>query len=80
MAAVTSAMPRQKLAGGPFTAWWMEPAISSKPASVNSSPGTSDDQRRPRGLPSNITHSGIVPMTSAGNSVPASRMDQTSSR
>ena len=59
------------LAGGNIT-------ITDKPATVNASPGASDRQRRPWGLPSTISASGMVPMISVGRTGPISRMDATS--
>jgi hypothetical protein len=76
----TNSMPRQKWVAAPCPASCVEPIISTSPASVSVSPGSSAAQRRPCGLPSSMTQIGMVPIMSEGTSVPASRMASTSSR
>ena len=51
--------------------------INANPVAVSTKPGNSAAQRRPAGLPSAMTHRGMVPMMSVGTSVPASRIAST---
>ena len=79
--AMAKATPRQKCAPPSAGAAACDDAsISASPAAVSTSPGTSALQRRWPGLPSSITHRGIVPITRLGTSLPASRIAKTSSR
>jgi hypothetical protein len=81
MARTAHATPRMKSGTAPVAsiegACDVASIIKARPAAVSTRPGNSAGQRRPAGLPSTMTHSGMVPMMSVGTSVPASRIAST---
>ena len=66
--------------GEELTALLGDRAADGTESGDGANPGASAAQRRPWGLPSSMTHTGMVPTMSAGISLPASRMASTSTR